>query len=148
MIDTEKFFEEAQKGIVTVVFEKLHTKEIRTMPCTLNPELGDFTIEIKKYENGKEVIEDKQFECAICKRNLCEPSYETMSDNKSIFRETEITLGKCVGNLFRSMRHRCQVISNAGCTHLNIWGNILLPWRSKVPPIRQLVIRYVFHTAL
>ena len=39
MKDPEKFFEEAQKGIVTVVFEKLHTKEIRTMPCTLNSRL-------------------------------------------------------------------------------------------------------------
>ncbi len=58
-------------------------------------------IEIKRYENGKEVLEDKQVECVICKRNLCEPSYETISDNKSIFRETEITLGKC-GHLFHS----------------------------------------------
>jgi hypothetical protein len=50
MKDTDKFLTEAKKGIVTVVFEKLHTKEIRTMPCTLNPELGDFTIEIKNYD--------------------------------------------------------------------------------------------------
>jgi|TARA_B110000037_G_C16927296_1_gene426999 hypothetical protein len=50
MKDPEKFFEEAQKGIVTVVFEKLHTKEIRTMPCTLNSDFGDFVIEIKKYD--------------------------------------------------------------------------------------------------
>ncbi len=58
-------------------------------------------IEIKKYENGKEVLEDKQVECVICKRNLCEASYETISDNKSIFKETEITLGKC-GHLFHT----------------------------------------------
>jgi len=51
MKNPEKFFEQAQKGIVTVVFEKLHTKEIRTMPCTLNSDFGDFVIEIKKYDS-------------------------------------------------------------------------------------------------
>ena len=51
MKNPEKFFEEAQKGIVTVVFEKLHTKEIRTMPCTLNSDFGDFVIEIKKLDH-------------------------------------------------------------------------------------------------
>ncbi len=38
-------------------------------------------------------------ECIICKRTLCEPSYETVSDNKNIFRETEILIGKC-GHMF------------------------------------------------
>lgn len=54
MKDTDKFLTEAKKGIVTVVFEKLHTKEIRTMPCTLNPELGDFKIEIKNYDHNSD----------------------------------------------------------------------------------------------
>lgn len=58
-------------------------------------------IQIKKYENGKEVDEPPQIECAICKVNLCEPSYETITDNKNIFRETEITLGKC-GHMFHA----------------------------------------------
>ncbi len=58
-------------------------------------------IEIKRYENGVEVAEKAQTECSICKRNLGEPSYETVSNNKNIFRETEITLGKC-GHLFHS----------------------------------------------
>jgi len=35
------------KGVVTVVFEKIDTKEIRTMPCTLNQELYKQHIDIK-----------------------------------------------------------------------------------------------------
>ena len=35
------------KGVVTVVFEKIDTKEIRTMPCTLNQELHKQHIDIK-----------------------------------------------------------------------------------------------------
>ena len=54
MKNPEKFLEAAQKGIVTVVFEKLHTKEIRTLPCTLNSNLGDFTIEVKKYDTASD----------------------------------------------------------------------------------------------
>ncbi len=40
-------------------------------------------------------------ECVICKRTLYEPSYDTVSDNKNIFRETEIVIGKC-GHLFHA----------------------------------------------
>ena len=58
-------------------------------------------IEIKRYEDGKEIIEETTTECVICKRNLCEPSYETVTNNNNIFRETEITIGKC-GHLFHS----------------------------------------------
>ena len=51
MNEPEKFFEAVQKGIVTVVFEKLHTKEIRTMPCTLSRDIAkDINIEVKKYD--------------------------------------------------------------------------------------------------
>jgi len=58
-------------------------------------------IDIRNYEDGQEVIKKTIMECVICKRNLCEPSYETITDNKKIFRETEITIGKC-GHLFHS----------------------------------------------
>ena len=58
-------------------------------------------IEIKRYEDDKEIIEETIKECIICKRNLCEPSYDTISDNINIFRETEITIGKC-GHLFHA----------------------------------------------
>ncbi len=40
-------------------------------------------------------------ECVICKRTLYEPSYDTVSDNKNIFRETEIVIGKC-GHMFHA----------------------------------------------
>ena len=58
-------------------------------------------IDIRNYENGQEVIKKTNLECVICRRNLCEPSYETIKDNKKIFRETDIAIGKC-GHLFHS----------------------------------------------
>ena len=58
-------------------------------------------IDIRNYEDGQEVIKKTTIECVICKRNLCEPSYETITDNKKIFREADITIGKC-GHLFHS----------------------------------------------
>ena len=58
-------------------------------------------IDIRNYENGQEVTKKAIIECVICRRNLCEPSYETITDNKKIFRETDITIGKC-GHLFHS----------------------------------------------
>ena len=30
-----------KKGVVTIVFEKIETKEIRSMPCTLNKEIAN-----------------------------------------------------------------------------------------------------------
>ena len=58
-------------------------------------------IDIRNYEDGQEVIKKTVIECVICKRNLYEPSYETITDNKKIFRDTDITIGKC-GHLFHS----------------------------------------------
>ena len=45
-----------QKDIVTVVFEKLDTGEIRTMPCTLNQEIHKQSIDIKKYDTNSDTI--------------------------------------------------------------------------------------------
>ncbi len=45
-----------QKDIVTVVFEKLDTGEIRTMPCTLNQEIHKQSIDIKKYDTTSDAI--------------------------------------------------------------------------------------------
>jgi len=50
MKDTEKFLKAAHDGVVTVVFEKLHTKEKRIMPCTLNEQLSNGNANIVKYE--------------------------------------------------------------------------------------------------
>lgn len=44
------------KGIVTVVFEKIDTGEIRTMPCTLNKEIHKQSMEIKGYSSPDTVI--------------------------------------------------------------------------------------------
>ena len=44
------------KGIVTVVFEKIDTGEIRTMPCTLNKEIHKQRMEIRAYSSPDTVI--------------------------------------------------------------------------------------------
>lgn len=45
-----------RKDIVTVVFEKINTGEIRTMPCTLNQEIHKQSIDIKKYDTNSDTI--------------------------------------------------------------------------------------------
>lgn len=37
--EKENLISALQRGTVTVVFEKIDTKEIRVMPCTLNPRI-------------------------------------------------------------------------------------------------------------
>tara|TARA_R110001592_G_scaffold6330_3_gene34108 strand:- start:6889 stop:7137 length:249 start_codon:yes stop_codon:yes gene_type:complete len=44
------------KGIVTVVFEKIDTGEIRTMPCTLNKDIHKQRMEIKGYHSTDNVV--------------------------------------------------------------------------------------------
>ena len=39
-----------QTGVATVVFEKIDTKEIRVMPCTLNEEVAEVPMTIKNYD--------------------------------------------------------------------------------------------------
>ena len=41
MNNPEQFLTAALNGVVTVVFKKINTEEIRVMPCTLNEELSD-----------------------------------------------------------------------------------------------------------
>lgn len=41
MSKMDGFIKCAQEGAVTVVFKKVNTEEIRTMPCTLNRELSN-----------------------------------------------------------------------------------------------------------
>ena len=41
MQDEEKFLEAARQGVVTVVFKKIDSDEIRVMPCTLNHTLSE-----------------------------------------------------------------------------------------------------------
>lgn len=41
MIEEEKFLQAAKEGVVTVVFKKIDSDEIRVMPCTLNHILSE-----------------------------------------------------------------------------------------------------------
>ena len=40
------------EGVVTIVFEKIDTKEIRTMPCTLNNEISNDSRLGKQFQIG------------------------------------------------------------------------------------------------
>jgi len=39
MNNTQEFLDKAREGVVTVVFKKVGTEEVRVMPCTLKPDL-------------------------------------------------------------------------------------------------------------
>ena len=57
-------------------------------------------INVGTYSTDKKE-ETNTCECIICKRNIYEPSYNTITSNKNIATETEITIGKC-GHIFHS----------------------------------------------
>src|SRR6056300_214968 len=40
-VETQNLINALKKGVVTVVFKKINTEEIRIMPCTLNPDVLD-----------------------------------------------------------------------------------------------------------
>jgi len=44
------------KGIVTVVFEKVDTGAIRTMPCTLNKDIHKQSMEIKSFTSDTNML--------------------------------------------------------------------------------------------
>lgn len=48
-MDSSKIIDALKKGVVTVVFEKIDTKEIRTMPCTLNNDISGQGMVFKNY---------------------------------------------------------------------------------------------------
>lgn len=45
-----------QKGVVTVVFEKIGSGEIRTMPCTLKSDLMEKPFNINRYDGDSDTI--------------------------------------------------------------------------------------------
>ena len=45
-----------KKGVVTVVFEKIDTGEVRTMPCTLNNKISGVSMIIKEYSSPDTLI--------------------------------------------------------------------------------------------
>ena len=52
----EKLLEELHKGVVTIVYEKLDTGKLRTMPCTLNKDVAMMETTITKQQFKNEVI--------------------------------------------------------------------------------------------
>ena len=55
-MNTGIIIEALKKGIVTVVFEKIDTKEIRTMPCTLNHEIYGQDFHFKNYASPDTLV--------------------------------------------------------------------------------------------
>jgi len=55
-MSSNKIINALKQGVVTVVFEKIDTKEIRTMPCTLNQDIHKQSIDIKKYDTNSDTI--------------------------------------------------------------------------------------------
>lgn len=56
MHDSAKIIEALKKGVVTIVFEKIDTKEIRTMPCTLNNEISGQQMVFKNYQSEDTIV--------------------------------------------------------------------------------------------
>lgn len=56
MVDSAKIVEALKKGIVTIVFEKIDTKEIRTMPCTLNNQISEQKMVFKNYQSTDTIV--------------------------------------------------------------------------------------------
>ena len=55
-MNTEKIINALKKGVVTVVFEKIDTKEIRTMPCTLNQDIHRQSLDFKNYASPDTLV--------------------------------------------------------------------------------------------
>ena len=55
-MDSNKIIDALQKGVITIVFEKINTGEIRTMPCTLNNDISKQKLKIKKYSSPDAII--------------------------------------------------------------------------------------------
>ena len=55
-MNTEKIIDALKKGVITVVFEKIDTKEIRTMPCTLNNDIHGQNLQFKNYASPDTLV--------------------------------------------------------------------------------------------
>ena len=55
-MDSNKIIDALQKGVVTIVFEKIDTKEIRIMPCTLNQDISKQTMRVGKYSSNDTIV--------------------------------------------------------------------------------------------
>jgi len=55
-IDSNKIVEALKQGVVTIVFEKIDTKEIRTMPCTMNNDISGQKMIFKNYQSDDTLV--------------------------------------------------------------------------------------------
>ena len=55
-MDSNKIINALQKGVVTIVFKKLDTGKVRTMPCTLNNEISEVSMKVGKYSSPDTLI--------------------------------------------------------------------------------------------
>ena len=55
-MNTKAIVDALKKGVVTIVFEKLDTGELRTMPCTLNNDISGVSMIIKEYSSPDTLV--------------------------------------------------------------------------------------------
>lgn len=55
-MNTSTIIEALKKGVVTIVFEKIDTKEIRTMPCTLNNDIHGQDFHFRNYASPDTLV--------------------------------------------------------------------------------------------
>ena len=55
-MNSQEIVKALKKGVITVVFEKIDTKEIRTMPCTLNQDIHGQSLEFKNYASPDTLV--------------------------------------------------------------------------------------------
>ena len=55
-MNTKAIVDALKKGVVTIVFEKIDTGELRTMPCTLNNEISGVSMIIKEYSSPDTLV--------------------------------------------------------------------------------------------
>ena len=55
-MNTKQIIDALKKGVVTVVFKKIDTGEIRTMPCTLNNDISGISMQVKEYYSPDAIL--------------------------------------------------------------------------------------------
>jgi hypothetical protein len=55
-MNTKAIVDALKKDVVTIVFEKIDTKEVRIMPCTLNKDIHGQEMNIKNYNSPDTLV--------------------------------------------------------------------------------------------
>lgn len=105
---------DCDKPIISIVNDGYDCDDMGEQRGSMSDNLGDCVIEIEiesielngnySYAPDFEIVtyDDKHeicTECAFCKRNLYEYSYNVITDNKSLLNDNKIAIGKC-GHMF------------------------------------------------